>query len=179
MKMPGFHFDQDLRDMPDSRNEWELFLADLQNQLKIETEDEKKLQLFESIGTACRILMKLDEAEEFLLKAVNYSKDLSAHSRHIQNLIRLAHVYQWKKNFKESHRLFDQAKLLINDKPASEALVAALHQHLGKLFFDQRKFVNSEGEFATALDIRERISAPYDQIESSRISLNEARRRIS
>lgn len=94
IKLPSFHFDQDLRDIPESRDEWESFLADLKNQLKIATDEEIKLQLFESIGNASRILMKLDEAEKFLLKAVDSSKNISAHSRHVQNLIRLAHVYQ-------------------------------------------------------------------------------------
>lgn len=175
--MPGFHFDQDLRDIPDSHKEWELFLSDLKQQLKTETEEDKKLQLLEFIGMASRTLIKLEDAEEYLLKAVNDSKNHSTQSRHIQNLIRLAHVYQWKKNFEESHRLFDQASSLLKDRSVSEALVAAYHQHLGKLFFDQQMFERAEKEFGTALEIRERISAPIDQIESSRISLNEAQRR--
>lgn len=39
-------------------------------------------------------------------------------------------------------------------------------------------FINAEMEFVRALDLRKRILAPADQIESSRISLNETRRRI-
>jgi len=89
----------------------------------------------------------------------------------IQNLIRLAHVYQWKREFEKSHALFDQAKSLIEEDLVSKVLRAAYHQHLGKLYFDQQYFDKAQNEFSTALNIRESISAPHDQIESSKAAL--------
>ncbi|MBC7457222.1 MAG: hypothetical protein H7235_03010 [Bdellovibrionaceae bacterium] len=56
--MRGKFFDQDLNDIPDSSDKWELFLAELKNQLNIVTEEEKKVYFFESIKMACRILRK-------------------------------------------------------------------------------------------------------------------------
>jgi tetratricopeptide (TPR) repeat protein len=177
IQRPSSHFDQDLRDVPDNRKEWESFVDELKNKLKTETHAEKRLQLLEHIGMAARTLMKLDEAESYLMKALSHSYSCPSHSRLVQNLIRLGHAYQWKKDFEKSQLLFDQAKSLINEKPVSEGLTAAYHQHLGKLYFDQKYYGKAQAEFSTALSIRERISAPEDQMESSKESLKEALKR--
>lgn len=63
---------------------------------------------------------------------------------------------------------FDQAGALISDNEVSEYLVAAYRQHLGKLYFDRGKFEKAREEFESALTIRTKVSAPKDQIESSR-----------
>ncbi|MBX7232051.1 MAG: GNAT family N-acetyltransferase [Bdellovibrionales bacterium] len=171
---PSSHFDKDLRDIPDDPKVWESFLTDLKAQLKNKTHPEMRLKLFEDIGMAARTLMKLDEAELYLMKAVSLSYSYPSHSRLVQNLIRLAHVYQWKKEFEKSHLLFDQAKALINEQTVSENLLAAYHQHLGKLYFDQNYFGMAQAEFGTATSIRQRTSAPTDQLDSSQNSLAEA-----
>lgn len=174
---PSSQFDQDLRDVPDNRADWTRFVEDLKVKLKDEKHPAQRLILFEHIGMAARTLLKLDEAEFFLKKALALSYGYPFHGRIIQNLIRLAHVYQWKKEFEKSQMLFDQAKSLMDEKPVSEGLLAAYHQHLGKLYFDQYYFGKAQAEFSVALSIRERISAPKDQIESSQDSLREALKR--
>ncbi len=177
IRIPSFHFDSDLRDIPDNPSEWKIFVEELKNELETETDEEMKLQLLVHIGMAERTLMNLDKAESYLMKALSLSYAHPSHGRLVQNLIRLAHVYQWKKDFGKSQLLFDQARSLMNEKPVSEGLEAAYHQHLGKLYFDQAFFEKAQSEFATALSIREKISAPKDQIESSKGSLNEAQLR--
>lgn len=177
IQRPSSHFDQDLRDVPDSQVDWTKFIDDLKTKLKEENHPAQRLLLFEHIGMASRTLLRLDEAEFFLKKGLALSQGYPFHSRFIQNLIRLAHVYQWKKEFEKSQTLFDQAKSLMDEKPVSEGLQAAYHQHLGKLYFDQQYFGKAQAEFSAALSIRERISAPIDQVESSRDSLKEALKR--
>lgn len=177
IQMPGSHFDQDLRDVPDKVEEWIAFVDGLKDQLKDEKHLSKKLFLFEHIGMAARTLLRFDEAEFYLKKALALSHGHPSHNRVIQNLIRLAHVYQWKKNFEKSQMLFDQAKALIDEKSVSEGLQAAYHQHLGKLYFDQRYFGKAQAEFSTALSIRLRIAAPKDQIKSSQDSQTQALKR--
>lgn len=171
---PSSHFDQDLRDVPDNQVDWIKFIDDLKVKLKEENHPAQRLALFEHIGMAARTLLRLDEAEFYLKKSLALSHGYPFHGRFIQNLIRLAHVYQWKKEFEKSQMLFDQAKSLMDEKPVSEYLQAAYHQHLGKLYFDQQYFGKAQAEFSTALSIRERISAPIDQVESSRVSLKKA-----
>lgn len=118
-----------------------------------------------------------DNVEEWIVFVDGLKAQLKDENHSAKKLIRLAHVYQWKKEFDKSQILFDQAKALINEKPVSEGLQAAYHQHLGKLYFDQQYFGKAQAEFSTALSIRERIVAPKDQIESSRESLKEALKR--
>lgn len=177
IQWPSSHFDKDLREVPDKIDEWIVFVDKLKAQLKDEKNLAKKLHLMELIGMAARILTRLDEAEFFLKQALALSHNHPSHNRFIQNLIRLAHVYQWKKKFDKSQLLFDQAKTLLDEKPITEELQAAYHQHLGKLYFDQQYFGKAQAEFSTALSIREKIYAPKDQIESSRDSLLETLRR--
>lgn len=177
IQRPSSHFDRDLRDVADSQADWIKFVDDLKARLKDESHHAHKLELFEHIGMASRILLRFDEAEFYLKKALAWSHGHPSHSRLVQNLVRLAHVYQWKKDFEKSQMLFDQAKSLIDEKSVSEGLQAAYHQHLGKLYFDQKYYGRAQAEFSTALSIRRRISAPEDQIESSRESLKEALKR--
>jgi uncharacterized cupin superfamily protein/ribosomal protein S18 acetylase RimI-like enzyme len=177
IQRPSSHFNQDLKDVPDSLEEWTAFVADLKAQLKEENHSAKKLMLFEHIGMAARTLLRFDEAEFYLKKALALSYGHPSHSRLVQNLIRLAHAYQWKKEFDKSQILFDQAKSVIDEKSISEGLQAAYHQHLGKLYFDQKYYGKAQAEFSVALSTRERIAAPRDQIESSKESLKEALKR--
>lgn len=134
--MPASHFDHDLREVPDNNEDWVKFSDVLIAKLKDENHPDQRLSLFEYIGMTSRILLRLDEAEFYLKKALAISYGYPSHGRFIQNLIRLAHVYQWKIEFEKSEILFDQAKLLMDEKPVSEALLASYHQHLGKLYFD-------------------------------------------
>lgn len=177
IKRPESHFDDDLRDVPNNPDEWIQFIESLKLRLNSENQPEKQQELIEHIGMAARTLMRLDEAESYLQKALALSKDHPKPNRLIQNLVRLAHVYQWKKDFTLAQSLFDQAKSLIQENPVSDILLAAYHQHLGKLYFDQNFYGKAQAEFATALSIRQKISAPRDQLESSQGSYNEALKR--
>jgi predicted acetyltransferase len=178
IQRPESQFNNDLKEIPVDVNKWELFFEDLKNQLKTETHPEKVLSLHEHIGMAAQILFKLSEAEYFLMKSISTSYSYPKQSRLIQNMIRLAHVYQWKKEFQKSHLLFDQVKSIFNKSEFSESLKASFHQHLGKLYFDQGLYGLSLTEFELALKIRRRIQAPDDQVSSTIIAINETKKRL-
>jgi uncharacterized cupin superfamily protein/GNAT superfamily N-acetyltransferase len=178
IQRPESKFNNDLKEIPVDANKWELFLEDLKNQLKTETHPEKLLSLYEHIGMASQILFKPSEAEYFLMKAVSTSYSYSKQSRLIQNLVRLAHVYQWKKEFQKAHLLFDQAKALLNKSDFSESLKGSFHQHLGKLYFEQGFYGLSLTEFELALKIRQRIQVSNDQVSSTVLAINETKKRL-
>jgi tetratricopeptide (TPR) repeat protein len=178
IKLPGYYFDKDLRDTPNDIKEWQRFVDQLEDQLGVERDPQKVLQLIEHLGIAFRILRDLETAEGFLKQAVYMSEALTP-TRRVQNLIRLAHVYQWQKNFLGAKELFDKAQFIINDHSLSEGIRASYHQHLGKFYFDQMNFPNALNEFILALEIREKINASKDQQESSRLSLAETKRRLA
>ena len=123
---------------------------------------------------ALRIAKCIDEAELNLSKALALSE---SPSKKIQNLIRLAHVYQWEKEFLKARALLDQAKHLINENTISESLTAAFHQHLGKFYFDQCYVGLAITEFELALKIRTAIKVPQDQVDSTLLALHESKKK--
>jgi GNAT superfamily N-acetyltransferase len=179
MNRPASYFDKDLRDHPQSHSEWKTYVADLQVRFSRENAPLLQLEILEYWGMALRTLGRLDEAEETLVKALGLAKSIAPHSRVVQNMARLAHVYQWQGEFQKAYELYRQIKVIVKEKPISKGLTAALHQHLGKVFFDEGYLGAAQAEFAVALKMRELLRVPEDQIESSRSSLAEARRRRS
>ncbi|KYG66441.1 hypothetical protein AZI86_05175 [Bdellovibrio bacteriovorus] len=175
--IPGFHFDSDLRDVPNNLAEWESYLLDQQEKMKSAVNDEERLSLYEMAGISSRILMKLDKAEFYLMKSLALSYKGVAQSRILQNLIRLAHVYQWQREFKKAAGLFDQAKEIMNASEISDSLRASYHQHLGKLFFDQKFYGLAYGDFSTSYFLRQRNGAEAELLESSAIAISEALKR--
>lgn len=171
---PEYDFDLNLRELPKNILVWEEFITGLTEKLKHESNQLEKRRLLESLGIACRITNRLSESEQHLLKALALS---SGSSKVIQNLIRLAHTYQWQNEFSKAKILFDQARNIINENDISPTLVAAYHQHFGKYYFDQGFFGLACCEFNLALKIRKEISAPQDQVDSSQLALDESKKR--
>lgn len=171
ISLPDFSFNKDLREVPTSIHEWFQLINGLKDKLKTETHESQRLMFLEYLGVANRVLNNLDESEYYLKKALALSYKHPKQSKLIQNLIRLAHVYQWKKNFEKAAVLFEQAWSVLLELPKAELLLASYHQHLGKFYFDQKLFSLAQAEFETALSIRQSMNAPNDQIESSMNSL--------
>ncbi len=174
MNLPSFHYNIDLREVPDNDQEWlDLIKVSI---LKVQTAetDQERILLFETLSLAFRITNQLTEAETYQAKALALS---NTPIKQIQNLTRLAIIYQWQKKFVEAEEIYNQVKVLLTSGDTSKILLAAYHQHLGKLYFDQEQYNTSIKEFEIALKIRIEINAPPDQVESSRLALQEAQKR--
>src|SRR3989344_377211 len=174
LELPPYKFDSSLNDYPVDNEEWSAFIMNLLEKLRITSDIQKNLVIYEYLGMALRTARRFDEAELYLSKALALSE---SPSKKIQNLIRLAHVYQWEKEFSKAKALFDQARYLINENDISEKLKSAYHQHLGKFYFDQGSMGLAVTEFELALNIRTTIKAAQDQIESTTLSLIEAKKK--
>lgn len=175
-KFPEYKFDENLRDIPVNQIQWEDFSEKLSNKLKTEQNLIERRNILEHIGVACRVLNRLDLAEDYLLKACALSK---TPSKLAQNLLRLAHVYQWKNEFTKAEVLFDQVYEIISEEHISELLQAAYYQHLGKFYFDQKEFKLALKQFESALQIRQGANTPKDQLDSSWIAIEETKRRLN
>lgn len=138
---------------------------------------DEHLHLLENLGFVLRVLGRLDEAEAKLKEAMDMASSHPNPLRQVQNMLRLATVYQWQKKFKEADKLFASCKKLLKSSSFSEGLKSSYHQHYGKFLFDQQMYKKAEVEFAKALEIRESIKAPQDQITSSTFALEQTRRR--
>ena len=170
LELPPYEIDPfSLKEYPLDIVQWNSFIDDLLGQSK----NSKSIELYEYLGMALRTVHRFDEAELYLSKALALSE---SPSKKTQNLIRLAHVYQWEAEFSKAKALFDQAKYLINQHEVSGSLKAAYHQHLGKFYFDQNFMGLAAVEFELALKIRKQNHAPQDQLDSTIMALSESRK---
>ncbi|MCB0368852.1 MAG: GNAT family N-acetyltransferase [Bdellovibrionales bacterium] len=174
MRMPPFFFNDELKEVPRNDQEYLDYVDQLKESLRSQDMPKTRLLIYENLGVALRILNRLDEAEEYLSKALSLSS-LEPPSKQIQNLIRLAHVYQWQEQFIKAKCLFDQVRELLNEFSTSDTLKAAYHQHLGKLYFDQKLFGLAITEFELAKKLRVQNLVSKDQIESTAQALIKAK----
>lgn len=95
--------------------------------------------------------------------------------------IRLAHALHWNGDLATAGDLYSTvirslANAVMEDDPRVPELEAFAHQHLGKLRFDEGRLDVARFHFEHALDLREKIGAPADQIESTRQALERVSR---
>ena len=127
-------------------------------------------------GIAYRITHQLELAEECLTEAV-----LQAYATKQEELIfaakfGLAHCFQWQKRFVLSDSLFEELEKYL--PTISVSLQAFFWQHKGKNEFDQGHYQLAKDCFQKALEMRVNHQLAHDLIESSRIALSEASKRI-
>jgi GNAT superfamily N-acetyltransferase len=178
MKTPDFYFDENLWERPKELQAWTVFVVSLEEKLKKAVDPAVELKTLEYLGVAYRTVLRLDEAEVTLARAVHLAEGLGTVSRRVQNLVRLAHVYQWKREFRKAYDLHDQINGIRGEHAISEELAASLHQHIGKVLFDGGFYAAAQAEFTLALNERQRLQVPAEQIESSLIAQKESRRRV-
>jgi tetratricopeptide (TPR) repeat protein len=174
--LPQFFFDQELKEIALQPEEWKKYVQQRIEKLIHVDNDEDRLNLLAQLGYASRVLMNLEEAESYLIKALTLSFFHPDKTKFIQNSIRLAHVYQWQKNFAKAHLLFDQAKMILNEEPVSDGLLASYHQHLGKFYFDQGFVRLAQYEFELAFRIRTRMNADVELLNSTQHCLEVVRK---
>jgi tetratricopeptide (TPR) repeat protein len=165
--IPQYFFNQELKETIVQPEEWKKYVQQRIEKLVHPKNDNDKLNLLAQLGYASRVLMNLGEAENYLIQALTLSFYHPDKTKFIQNSIRLAHVYQWQKNFAKAHFLFDQAKMILNEESASDGLLASYHQHLGKFYFDQGFFRLAQYEFELAFKIRTRMSTDVELLNST------------
>lgn len=110
-----------------------------------------------NIGMTSLFLGKLNDAQYYLEKAVklsDYNKNPDLIEFYIQQSIRLATVFQWKKNFQKSDDLFKQIISLINSDKKDSKFLDFAYQHYGKSLLDQKLYTKARKYFQQALDIR-------------------------
>lgn len=130
-------------------------------------------------GTRCeyvsllRIAGRLDEAAlegEMTLAAADLTGDLRKMAR---AMLLLGHVRQWRSEWPVADALFTRASklaLYVDD----DRLVAFAASDAGKNFYDQGHYVEAALRFRLAVEIRTRIGAPTDLVESARVALKAA-----
>ncbi len=180
MKLPNFGYDgQTLREVVQDAEGLRSYIADLETQLQQSKDPVKQASLLGEIGTYLRSLGDLDQAEQKLKSALALIETHALGSqRQAQQMIRLAHVYQWKKDFAQSNALFEQVISLCQEDRYAKAYLDFALQHAGKNFFDQERWSEALVCFQKALELRIEKASPQDQIESTEKAIAETKRRM-
>ncbi len=175
--MDNIEFDCSLREIVYNKADYEKVIDDLNSKLDTSTTEER-ITILGNVGVMLRIINKLSESEATLNSALNLARELRLSDKIFVNTIRLAHAYQWKKEFKKSEELFLSIEHTLEDNKISPALKAAYYQHYGKLKFDQEQYLVALKYFNKALQIRLETRAAQNLIRSSRLAINETEKRL-
>jgi tetratricopeptide (TPR) repeat protein len=173
-----FTFDENLREVPADSESMAAYVEYLRAMPAGNSEE--KIMILGELGVYSRILGKLDEAELHLGEAILLAQNFPPESRFvIATKIRLAHVWQWQKRFKQSDELFDKIIETCKKVPEIPMLLDFAYQHAGKNYFDQGLWPKALEYFQKALLLRQNRCAPDDQITSAQLSIAETKKRAS
>ena len=171
-----FHFDDNLRDVPDDPAQLARAITWVCAELDRVTDDRDRLWLAGRCGVWMRVAGDLTGAEEVLRGAVSQARMLGDQCARVANTIRLAHVVQWCGRFAECDAMFADAIQQCECLPDCAPLLSFACQHAGKSFFEQGRYHQAVAMFSRALTLREQDGAA-ELIESSRMALDAARMR--
>jgi tetratricopeptide (TPR) repeat protein len=140
-----FHFDKELREVPNDKEE---MMGGIQ-WLKEHSDNSGKV--YGLIGVYARIVGQLKESEHYLKFVIEQSDNKKSI---FINELRLAHTYQWKKDFQTANPLFQKLLKQIEETNLYDDYKDFLFQHYGKNLFDQRLYEEAMYWFRKALEIR-------------------------
>lgn len=173
---PEFILNKNLRFIPKDPAALKAYVEKLRFKLGGAQDIGETVSLLGEIGSYLRSLNLFDQAEESISKALQLiALNEMGLRREIQNKIRLAHVFQDKKDFKQSSLIFREVvSSCRTDSDVAPLLHFAL-QHAGKNYFDQGQYQNALEYFEETLKLRTESSAPSDQIESTLSAISRVR----
>jgi tetratricopeptide (TPR) repeat protein len=165
-------FDNSLRDIPDDPKGLKQVTEELAQSLLTTTDPKKRVSILGEVGVHLRSLGNLESAESYLLEALEIvKKNQLGIQFEIQQKIRLAHVLQWKLDFKSSDALFSEIIAVCRSNNDAVVYLDFALQHAGKNFFDQRRLKEALIFFEEAIELRLKRKAPQDQIDSTSMAI--------
>lgn len=176
---PQFKLNENLRFVPVDPADLARHIELLKLELKSAMDPSKRVSLLGEIAVYLRTLDCFDDAESCLLQAL---ETISLHNlgveKKVQQQIRLAHVWQEKKEFVKSDGLFSEVINCCRENGVAKKYLDFALQHAGKSYFDQGYYQAALAHFTEALKIRIEKKSPADQIESSQKAIQTAQERI-
>jgi tetratricopeptide (TPR) repeat protein len=171
-----YHFDSNLRDIPNSPEDMRAHIATLEAELSTTPppDTETQLRLLGTIGVYARMLDDLTKAEHNLLAALSLAQQTNNRSSYVANSLRLAHVLQWQQRFTEADSIFTAIIQLCRADPNLSHYLDFAYQHYGKSLFDQQRYAEAERAFNSALILRQSKDDP-SLLESTQFALETTR----
>jgi tetratricopeptide (TPR) repeat protein len=125
-----------------------------------------------------RMLGRLDEADREGRAAYQAASAEGTPRQQVAALIRLAHVWQYRREWTAADRAFAEAIERAEDI-GEPLMLAFAQQHAGRNHVDQGRHAEALAAFRAALALREAHGAPDDQLESTRGALRATEQRLA
>jgi tetratricopeptide (TPR) repeat protein len=160
-----FTFDNNLREIPENPEDMIRAIDYLETRLIEESQDDyERMRLSGMVGTLYLILGDDEMAEEHINTAIASSNNLRDRQAQLRNLMRLAQVYQFRKQFMLADRIFKQViQAYEASRDASHPNRNSIfmtdldmaYQQYGKCLFDQGDYEIALHMFEKALNIQQ------------------------
>lgn len=167
-----FYFDENLREVPISKNEMIKGIEFLKKQQSRFRNNERELgKIYGLIGVYSRIINEMEESKKYLRLAIDASECINNHRSLFVNKLRLAHTYQWEKDFQQSNEIFEKLIKEVEMGNEYEGYLDFVYQHYAKNLFDQEDYHLAINYFHKALNIRFQ-KGQRELIESTKFAIN-------
>ncbi|WP_245849971.1 tetratricopeptide repeat protein [Shouchella clausii] len=167
-----FYFDENLREVPLSKAEMMKGIEFLKKQIPIFQNDKNEIaKIYGLMGVYLRIVKELEESKKYLRLAIQTYESTSNDNSLFVNKLRLAHTYQWQKDFHTSNQMFK--KLMEEAEICDErrGILDFVYQHYAKNLFDQENYDLAISYFHKALNLRIQ-KGQKDLIESTEYAIH-------
>lgn len=166
-----FYFDDNLREVPYSVSDMREAIAYGKEKLQSSAQNQEELgKQYGMIGVYSRIVGNYEDSISYLNSAITIHSSCNNAKQVWINKLRLAHTYQWIKDFHTSNHMFDTLLEQANTHDQHFGLLDFLYQHYGKNQYDQLNYESALQWFEKALEIRTKTKEE-ELIHSSRIAI--------
>ena len=167
----SYHFDDNLRDIPNSPIQMQQAVEYLQTEFDKSVGDiEQQIYLAGLIGGYARMLHDFKTAQQVLTTALNLCDRINNKRLKIVNSIRLAHLYQWQRQYENSEALLNWVLEQCQNNSEFKSYLDFAYQHFGKCKFDRAKYKEAEYYLSKALELRHQ-KGDSSLIDSTRLAL--------
>ncbi|GFJ92427.1 WG repeat-containing protein [Phytohabitans rumicis] len=144
-----FHHET-LRELVEDPDELREIRDRLTEKLETASDNRARARLLSLRAVVSRILGDLGKALSDAKLAVTHAEATGELRRIAIAQARLAHVLQWRGDFAEADRLFEEA----NSSELPDRLRATMHEHAGRSCYDQGRYMEACNHFERALELR-------------------------
>jgi hypothetical protein len=144
-----FHHET-LRELVEDPEELRAIRDRLTEKVKPATDNRARARLLSLRAVVSRILGDLGKALADGKLALAHAEATGELRRIAIAQARLAHVLQWRGEFEEADRLFEEA----NSSELPDRLRATMHEHAGRSCYDQGRYMEACNHFERALELR-------------------------
>lgn len=167
-----FHHET-LRELVDDPDQLREIRDGLTRKLEAATDNPARARLLSLRAVVSRILGDLGKALADGKLALVHAEATGELRRIAIAQARLANVLQWRGDFAEADRLFEEA----NSPELPDRLRATMHQHAGKSAYDQGRYIEACNHFERALELR-KVEDP-EMVAHTELALDAVFRKVA